>query len=58
MLEELSAAVRGRRVSAEELVRMSLERIERLNPPLNAVISVREQAVDEARELDARIGAG
>lgn len=37
---------------------MSLERIDRLNPPLNAVISVREQAVDEARELDQRIGAG
>ena len=45
-------------MSAEELVRTSLERIERLNPPLNAVISVREQAVDEARELDERIGAG
>ena len=37
---------------------MSLERIERLNPPLNAVISVRERAADEARELDERIGAG
>jgi Asp-tRNA(Asn)/Glu-tRNA(Gln) amidotransferase A subunit family amidase len=58
MLKELAMAVRGRRVSAEEIVRMSLERIERLNPPLNAVISVREQAVDEARELDERIGAG
>jgi len=58
MLNELAAAVRGGRVSAEELVRTSLDRIERLNPPLNAVISVREQAVDEARELDERIGAG
>src|ERR687895_1833561 len=58
MLQELATAVRGRRVSAEELVRMSLERIERLNPPLNAVISVREQAVDEARRLDERIGSG
>jgi Asp-tRNA(Asn)/Glu-tRNA(Gln) amidotransferase A subunit family amidase len=58
MLDELAAAVRGRRVSAEELVRMSLERIDRLNPPLNAVISVREQSVDEGRELDQRIGAG
>jgi Asp-tRNA(Asn)/Glu-tRNA(Gln) amidotransferase A subunit family amidase len=58
MLNELATAVRGRRVSAEELVRMSLERIERLNPPLNAVISVREQAVDEARRLDERIGSG
>jgi Asp-tRNA(Asn)/Glu-tRNA(Gln) amidotransferase A subunit family amidase len=58
MLEELAAAVRGRRVSAEELVRMALERIERLNPPVNAVISVREQAVDEARALDGRVVTG
>jgi Asp-tRNA(Asn)/Glu-tRNA(Gln) amidotransferase A subunit family amidase len=58
MLEELASAVRRRRVSAEDLVRMSLERIDRLNPPLNAVISVREQAVDEARALDERVGAG
>ena len=58
MLEELAAAVRERRVSSEELVRTSLERIERLNPPINAVISVREQALDEARELDGRIASG
>jgi Asp-tRNA(Asn)/Glu-tRNA(Gln) amidotransferase A subunit family amidase len=58
MLTDLAASVRERRVSAEEFVRKSLERIERLNPPLNAVISVREQSVDEARELDERIGAG
>jgi len=58
MLAELATAVRERRVSAEELVRMSLERIERLNAPLNAVISVREQAVEEARALDARVAAG
>ena len=45
-------------VSAEELVRTSLERIERLNPTINAVISVREQALDEARELEAGIAAG
>jgi Asp-tRNA(Asn)/Glu-tRNA(Gln) amidotransferase A subunit family amidase len=57
MLEELSLAVRERRASAEELVRTSLERIERLNPPINAVISVREQAINEARALDERIAA-
>jgi Asp-tRNA(Asn)/Glu-tRNA(Gln) amidotransferase A subunit family amidase len=58
MLEDLAAAVRMRKVSAEELVRRSLERIERLNPAINAVISVRERAVDEARALDDRIAAG
>jgi Asp-tRNA(Asn)/Glu-tRNA(Gln) amidotransferase A subunit family amidase len=58
VLQELATAVRGRKVSSEELVRTSLERIERLNPSLGAVISVREQAIDEARALDERIVAG
>ncbi len=39
-------------------MRTSLERIERLNPAINAVISVREQSLDEARELDRRIASG
>lgn len=54
-LAELSAAVRSRAVSAEELVRTSLERIQRWNPELNAVVLVREQAIEEARALDARL---
>jgi Asp-tRNA(Asn)/Glu-tRNA(Gln) amidotransferase A subunit family amidase len=39
-------------------VRTSLERIERLNQPINAVISLRERSIDEARDLDARIARG
>jgi Asp-tRNA(Asn)/Glu-tRNA(Gln) amidotransferase A subunit family amidase len=58
VLEELAGAIRERRASAEELMGMSLERIVRLNPPLNAVISVREEAVEEARALDARVAGG
>lgn len=59
MLAELAEAVRGRRVSAVELVRMSLERIERHNAALNAVIALRaDEALAEAEALDARIGAG
>ena len=59
MLAELAAAVRERRVTAVELVTMSLERIERLNPPLNAVVALRaEEALAEARAIDARLAAG
>lgn len=57
-IAELATGIRDRRVPAEELARMSLERIERLNAPLNAVIHVREAALEEARALDARIAAG
>jgi Asp-tRNA(Asn)/Glu-tRNA(Gln) amidotransferase A subunit family amidase len=51
------AAVRealvSRRVSAEEVVRHALERIERLDGPINAVVALRdEEALAEARALD------
>ncbi len=54
MLAELASAVRERRVSSAELVRMSLERIERLDGPINAVIRLRaEDALEDARAFDA-----
>ena len=59
MLTELAAAVRERRVSAHELVTTALERIDRLNPALNAVIALRaDPALAEARALDERLVAG
>ena len=57
-LAQLAAAVRERRVSAVDLVTMSLDRIERSNAGLNAVIRIREQALDEARAMDARVAGG
>lgn len=58
-VRELAAAVRERRASATELVRAALERIERLDPPLNAVVLVRpEEAIAEARAVDERVAAG
>ena len=55
MLAELAGAVRARRVSATELVATALERIERLDPVLNAVTGIRaERALEEARALDGR----
>jgi len=57
-LSELASAVRAGRASAADLVQMSFERIERLNPPLNAVIRLREGALDDARAIDAQIEDG
>ena len=54
MLTELAEAVRERRVSAVELVTESVQRVERLNPSLNAVTELRaEQALEDARAVDA-----
>jgi Asp-tRNA(Asn)/Glu-tRNA(Gln) amidotransferase A subunit family amidase len=52
-IADLAAAVRERRVSSEELVLRSIERIERLDPPIGAVVAVRQEAIDEARAADA-----
>lgn len=51
--------VRAGQVSPGELVRMCLERIERLDPQLNAFRAVfAERALLEAEQAEARLGAG
>jgi Amidase len=52
-LQEASNSVRGRSVSPLELTQAYLSRIEKLNPSLNAYITVTaEQALSRARELE------
>lgn len=59
MLRELAAAVRDRRVSARDLVGLSLERAERLNPEIGAVVLLRaEEALADAANLDERVSTG
>jgi len=58
-LTELRAALDAKRVSSVELAERFLDRIERLNPALNAFITVdRAGAMAAARAADARIAAG
>jgi Asp-tRNA(Asn)/Glu-tRNA(Gln) amidotransferase A subunit family amidase len=55
MLAQLAQAVRERRLLAVELVGESIDRIERLDPALNAVTAVwPEEALAEAERLDQR----
>ncbi len=55
----LARAVRRRERSPVELVRAALERIEALNPTLNAFVALRaEGALAEAAALERRIAAG
>jgi aspartyl-tRNA(Asn)/glutamyl-tRNA(Gln) amidotransferase subunit A len=59
-LRELSAALAAREVSAVELATLFLDRIDRLNPGLNAFIAQdREQTLAQARAADAsgKVGA-
>ena len=55
----LARAIREREVSAEEVVSATLERIEAVNPMLNAVVQLRaEAALAEARKMDAALARG
>ena len=54
-----AAAIRQKSVSAEEVVQAHLDRIEAVNPRLNAVVQLRtEAALDEARAADAALARG
>ncbi|HEX8691789.1 MAG TPA: amidase family protein [Longimicrobium sp.] len=56
---ELAARIRDGELSSEEVVRAHLERIARLNPPLNAVVDLHaEAALARSREADAALARG
>ena len=58
-LPELGRLLRTRKVSSVELARHFLDRLERLGPAYNAVVTVlRESALAEARLRDADLAAG
>ncbi len=44
--------LRGGEISAVELVEECLEKIERINPKINAFVTLNEKAVEEARNVD------
>jgi len=55
---ELAQLVRSREVSPVAVLDACLERLERFNPTLNAVVTVNERARDDARELERRLTKG
>jgi aspartyl-tRNA(Asn)/glutamyl-tRNA(Gln) amidotransferase subunit A len=56
---ELARRLAAREISSVELTRHFLARIERLNPSLNAVITLTaDQALEAAREADRRLAGG
>jgi len=58
-LKSLAAALAGKEISSVELTQTYLDRIARLNPDINAYITVDpEKSLAQARAADARIAAG
>ena len=56
---ELSRAIRAREMSAREVVQAHLDQLDRVNPAVNAVVTlVAERALAEADAADQRLAAG
>jgi amidase len=56
---ELAEVIRARQASSVEVVEAHLRRIETVNPPINAVVTVLgEQAVDAAKAADLAVAGG
>jgi amidase len=56
----LGAAIRGKRISCVELMSAFLDHIDRFNPKINAIVSLRprDELIAEARERDAQVARG
>ena len=56
----LGAAIRGKRISCFELMTAFLDHIDRFNPKINAIVSLRgrDELLAEARERDAQLARG
>lgn len=58
-VSELIELIQNKEISSEELVKGCLERIEDVNPKINAVVQLRaEEALQEAQEADAALAKG
>ena len=51
-LTQLLQNLKTSKISVEEVTRYYLDRIDKLNDKLNAVVSINEKAIDRARSLD------
>ena len=56
----LSSAIKSREISCVEVMRSYLDHIERINPHVNAIVSMqdRDELIADAKERDAQIARG
>ena len=57
-LSQLAALIRARQVSPVDIVQAHLDRIERLNPILNAIVTLAPDAIERAHEAEAALMRG
>jgi aspartyl-tRNA(Asn)/glutamyl-tRNA(Gln) amidotransferase subunit A len=54
----LAALIRGREVSPVEVMKAHLDRIEAVNPKVNAIVTIVESALESARKAEAAVQRG
>ena len=57
-ISEIAASVRNKKVSAVEVTKHFLDRIEKLDKQLNAFITINTKAIEETRKVDAIVASG
>lgn len=57
-LKEVSNAIQSQKMTAVEVTQFFLNRIEKLNPQLNAYTYINPEALSDAQQIDQRIAAG
>lgn len=58
-VREIAAQLKSRRITSTQLTQIALDRLEKLGPTFNAVVTVmRESALREAKQADAEIAKG
>jgi amidase len=55
---EIASQVAARKLSPVEVVKTALARVSELNPRLNAIVTLNDRALDDARALEQRIARG
>lgn len=57
-LKNLALAIKEKKISSAEVTSWYLDRITKINPKLNAFITINENAIGEAKNVDSLIGKG
>ena len=55
---KLATLIRDRKVSAVQVMQTYLDRIEKLNPKINAIVTINHEALKSAEEADLALASG
>jgi amidase len=55
---KMAKAIKQKKISSEELMRLHLERIAEVNPKINAVFKLNDNAIQAAKNADAEVARG